>query len=174
MNKSSTLKLILTGLFTAIGIGLPIAFHAFSLSGSIFLPMHLPVLLCGLICGWTYGLAAGIIVPLISSFLTGMPPLYPIAISMALELATYGAVIGLLSTRLNVLAALIGAMLSGRVILGIANVILLGLTGKAYSWSMFISGAFITALPGIIIQIILIPVVYKALEKSKLKGCFRY
>lgn len=166
MKRTSTLKLVLAGLFTAMGVVLPTIFHTFSLSGSVFLPMHIPVLLCGLVCGWSYGLASGILVPLISSFVTGMPPLYPVAVSMALELATYGAIFGLQSRRGNIFAALISAMLSGRAVLGAANVILLSLSGKAYSWSTFISGAFITALPGIIIQLILIPLIYKTLEKS--------
>lgn len=167
MKKSSTLKLVLAGFFTAIGIALPVAFHALSLSGSIFLPMHIPVLLCGLICGWKYGLVTGVIIPFLSSILTGMPPIYPVAISMAFELATYGAVIGLLSKKTNTIVALIVSMLSGRAVLGIANVILLSLSGKTYAWPAFISGAFVTAMPGIIIQLILVPAIFAVLKKSK-------
>lgn len=167
MKKSSTQRLVLAGLFTAIGIALPVAFHALSLSGSVFLPMHIPVLLCGLICGWRYGLVTGIIIPLLSSFITGMPPIYPVAVAMAFELSTYGAVIGLLSKKTNVFASLIIAMLSGRAVLGIANVILLSLSGKTYAWSVFISGAFITALPGIIVQLILVPLIFTVLQKNK-------
>ncbi|MFA7572385.1 MAG: ECF transporter S component [Lutispora sp.] len=167
MEKSSTLKLVLAGLFIAIGLALPVAFHAMSLSGSIFLPMHIPVLLCGLICGWRYGLVTGIAIPLLSSVLTGMPPVYPVALAMAFELAAYGTVIGLVSKKLNVFAALIIAMLSGRAVLGIANVALLGLSGKSYAWSAFIAGAFVTALPGIIIQLILVPVIFAILQKNK-------
>lgn len=167
MEKSSTLKLVLAGLFTAIGLALPVAFHAMSLSGSIFLPMHIPVLLCGLVCGWKYGLVTGIAIPLLSSVLTGMPPVYPVAIAMAFELATYGAVIGLLSRKMNTILALIIAMLSGRAVLGIANVALLGLSGKSYAWSAFIAGAFVTALPGIIMQLILVPVIFAILQKNK-------
>lgn len=167
MNKSSTLRLVLAGLFTALGIALPIAFHALSLSGSVFLPMHIPVLLAGLVCGWRYGLITGIIVPFLSSIMTGMPPIYPVAAAMALELAAYGAVIGLASKKVNTFAALIIAMLSGRAVLGISNVVLLGLSGKPYAWSAFISGAFVTALPGIIVQLILVPVIFAVLKKSK-------
>lgn len=166
MEKSSTLKLVLAGLFIAIGLALPVAFHAMSLSGSIFLPMHIPVLLCGLICGWRYGLVTGIAIPLLSSVLTGMPPVYPVALAMAFELAAYGTVIGLVSKKLNVFAALIIAMLSGRAVLGIANVALLGLSGKSYAWSAFIAGAFVTALPGIIIQLILVPVIFTVFQKN--------
>ena len=167
MKKSSTQRLVLAGLLTAVGIALPVAFHALSLSGSIFLPMHIPVLLCGLKCGWKYGLAAGAVVPLLSSILTGMPPLYPVATAMALELATYGAVIGLASKKTNTFVALIIAMLSGRAVLGVSNVVLLSLSGKSYAWSAFISGAFVTALPGIIIQLILIPLIYAAVQKNR-------
>jgi len=168
MKKSSTLKLVLAGLFTAMGVGLPIAFHAFSLSGTIFLPMHIPVLLCGLICGWRYGMITGIIVPILSSFLTGMPPLYPVGAAMALELAAYGAIIGILAGRMNVIVALIGSMLGGRVVLGISNVVLMGLAGKSYTFSAFIAGAFVTALPGIILQLVLIPAIYLILDKTNI------
>lgn len=167
MKNSSTLKLVLAGLFTAIGLALPVLFHSLGMSGSVFLPMHIPVLLCGLVCGWRYGLVTGIIVPLLSSVMTGMPPVYPVAIAMAFELAAYGAVIGLMSKMVNTIAALIIAMLSGRAVLGIANVILLSISGKAYAWSVFISGAFITAFPGMVIQLILVPVMFTILKKSK-------
>ena len=167
MKKTSTQKIVLAGLFTALGLILPVAFHTFSISGSIFLPMHIPVLLTGLVCGWNYGLIAGIIVPILSSIMTGMPPIYPVAIAMAFELATYGTVIGLVSKKTNAFISLVVAMLSGRAVLGIANVVLLGMTGKNYALSMFISGAFVTALPGIIIQLILVPSIYGLLQKSK-------
>ncbi len=170
MKKLSTQKIVISGLLAAIGLVLPIAFHAFSISGSIFLPMHIPVLLTGLICGWELGLIVGIIVPLLSSIITSMPPLFPVAIAMAFELATYGAVIGFVSKKTSTMVSLIVAMLSGRVVLGVANTILLGMAGKSYAWSMFVSGAFVTALPGIIIQIILVPSLFALLKKSRHLG----
>ncbi len=168
MSRASLNKLVLSGLFIALGIIVPMVFHTFSLSGSVFLPMHIPVLLCGLICGWQYGLAAGILVPLFGSMLTGMPPIFPVATVMAFELGTYGLVSGLLSNKKwNVVLSLIAAMLAGRVVMGLANIVFLGLAGKAYAFSAFISGAFITALPGIIIQLILIPVFMTTLKKVR-------
>ncbi len=167
MKKNATLKLVLASLFTAIGLLLPTVFHMFSLGGSIFLPMHIPVLLCGLICGWQYGLLVGFIVPLLSSAFTGMPPMFPVAIAMAAELAAYGAVTGLLSKKFNVFLSLIGAMLAGRAVSGIANAILLGAIGKPFMLSGFLSAAFVTALPGIIIQLVIIPMIMIALSKSK-------
>lgn len=167
MKKNATLKLVLASLFTALGLLLPSVFHMFSLGGTIFLPMHIPVLLCGLICGWQYGALVGFIVPLLSSAFTGMPPMFPVAIAMAAELAAYGAVSGLLSKKNNVVISLVGAMLAGRAVSGIANAVLMGVAGKPFMLSGFLTGAFVTALPGIIIQLIAIPLVMIALTKSK-------
>jgi len=162
-------KLVLSGLLLAIGLILPIIFHNFAIAGSVFLPMHIPVLLTGFICGWKYGSAVGIIVPILSSVLTGRPPMFPMAVGMAFELLTYGLVTGILSRRKNIYATLISAMVAGRIVLGIANAVLIGFfTNDSYTWSMFISGAFVTALPGIIIQLILIPIILTALTKTKL------
>ncbi len=168
MKNFKTQRIVLAGLFTALGLVLPIAFHSLTISGAVFLPMHIPVLLTGLVCGWQFGLIVGIIVPLLSSIMTGMPPIYPVAVAMAFELAAYGIVIGLVSRKANTIVALIAAMITGRVVLGIANVILLNMAGKSYAWSMFISGAFVTAFPGIVIQLILVPLIYTVLQKNKL------
>jgi biotin transporter BioY len=168
MKKTTTLHLVLAAMFTAIGILLPIAFHPIGLAGQVFLPMHIPVLLCGFILGKEYGALVGIIVPFLSSAFTGMPPLYPVAVSMALELAAYGFFAGLLykNFKLNVFISLIGAMIAGRVVMGIANVILLGIAGNSYSFSGFIAGAFVTAWPGIVTQLILLPIILLGLKKT--------
>ncbi|HHY82561.1 MAG TPA: ECF transporter S component [Clostridiales bacterium] len=166
MKKSATLQLVLAAMFTALGILLPVILHPFGISGSVFLPMHIPVLLCGFILGSRYGALVGLVVPLLSSAFTGMPPLWPVAVSMALELAAYGFFTGFLSKKTNTIISLIGAMLAGRVVMGIANLILLGISGKTYALSAFLSGAFITALPGIIIQLILIPAVLYGLRRA--------
>ena len=168
MKKNTTLHMVLAAMFTALGILLPIAFRLFG-AGPIFLPMHIPVLLCGLIVGKRYGALVGFIVPLLSSTIGGgMPPLFPVAISMAFELAAYGFFAGLLykKFKLNVFISLIGAMLAGRVVMAIANVILLGIAGNSYSLSAFVAGAFVTAWPGIVIQLILIPIILLGLEKT--------
>lgn len=168
MKKNTTFRVVLSGLFIAMGLALPTLFHAVSLSGSIFLPMHIPVLLCGLICGWKYGLAVGVITPLLSSILTGMPPIYPYGVSMIFELGTYGLVAGIFYKKCSTLSALLIAMLMGRIVMGIANVFLLGFSENGYSFAAFITGSFVSALPGILIQIILIPVIMAVLKKSKL------
>lgn len=167
--KNNTKNLVLTGLFIAIGLALPQLLHAVPGGGSVILPMHIPVLLCGLVCGPVFGLACGIATPLLSSLLTGMPPM-AILPGMLCELAVYGLVAGLLikliktkSTVANVYVALIGAMLCGRITYGILNSIIF-MAGK-YSMEVWISAAFVKALPGIIIQLVLIPAVVVMLKK---------
>lgn len=168
-NRINVRDLILTAMFIAVGLVLPQVFHLFGGLGTIFLPMHIPVLLCGFVCGWKYGMICGIITPFLSSIITGMPVMFPIGISMIFELLTYGLLCGLLynNLKLNVYVSLISAMLAGRVISGFAKMILMGVAGKPYSLTVFLTEAFVTALPGIIIQIILIPLLIISLSKAE-------
>lgn len=168
----SVRKMVLAALFVALGIVLPLAFHAIPNAGMIFLPMHIPVLLCGLVCGFPYGLACGIMTPLLSSLLTGMPPAAMLP-SMLCELAVYGAVssglirfVRVKNAYVNIYIALIGAMLSGRVAYGVLNALIF--RAGSYSMQLWMGAAFITALPGVVVQLLLIPAVVSALRKVKL------
>ena len=152
-------------MLTALGVLLPVLFHSFGIAGNIFLPMHIPVLLCGFLCGWKYGGLSGISVLLLSSLFTGKPPIYPVGIGMMLELAAYGIAAALLIKVLPDVLALLGAMLVGRAVLGIANAVVFGFAGNPYSFKMFWAAAFATPWPGIIIQLVLIPAVLLALKK---------
>lgn len=172
MNKS-TGKLVLAGLFLTLGLILPFITGQIPQIGNMLLPMHIPVLLCGFICGWKYGLVVGFILPLLRSFLFTMPPMFPIAISMAFELATYGLVSGMLyqllsNNRFRIFFSLIGAMIDGRIVWGIVSYFLFGISSSQFTLEMFIAGAFINAIPGIIIQLILIPIIVSALERVNL------
>ena len=89
-----TKNLTLSAIFIALGLVLPLLTGQLKQLGNAFLPMHLPVFLCGLIVGPMYGLTIGIILPILRHFTFGMPPLYPTAISMSVELAMYGFVVG--------------------------------------------------------------------------------
>ena len=171
MGKERTKKLVLSAMFMAIGLVLPFFTGQIHAIGKMLLPMHIPVLLCGLICGWPYGLVVGFILPLFRSLLFSMPVMYPNAIGMAFELATYGVVSGLLykgkkgTGRLY--KSIIISMVSGRIVWGVANGILLGMSGETFTLSMFVQVALFEAIPGIIIQMVLIPVVVSSLEYSK-------
>lgn len=171
MNKENIRKvrakdITVTGLLIAIGILLPTVFHAFNLGGAVFLPMHIPVLICGLLLGGKYGLITGLIVPFLSSALTGMPPMFPVAFTMCIELGTYGLVGGLLRKRANIYVSLVGAQIVGRIMGAIGNFIILGLAGKQFVFGAYITSVFVTALPGIILQIILVPAAIILIEKA--------
>lgn len=166
-------NLTLAAMFLALGLVLPFVTAQIRQIGNMLLPMHLPILLCGLICGWQYGAAVGFICPLLRFALFSMPPM-PMGIGMAFELCAYGAIVGFLYGHskwkcvFSLYRSLIIAMIGGRVIWGIARVIMVGAANVPFSWEMFISGALLTAAPGIILQLILIPVIMVALDRAKL------
>lgn len=170
MKKDSLRKVFLTAMFIAIGFVLPFFTGQIQKVGNMLLPMHLPVFLCGLICGWQYGLFAGFILPLMRSALFSMPPMFPQAVAMAFELAAYGFISGLIygcskwKCMRSLLRALFIAAVSGRIVWGTAMFILLH---GAFTWKTFISGAFLTAIPGIVLQFVMIPGIMPALGKTK-------
>ncbi len=172
-------KLVLSAMFMAIGLVLPFITGQIQQIGNMLLPMHIPVLFCGLICGWQYGAVVGFVLPLLRYVLFGMPPIFPTGVSMSFELAVYGAVIGLNMQQLskrnttdsgknyvrNLYLALIGAMLAGRIVWGLVRFILARATMQPFTMEMFMAGAFLTAIPGIIVQLILIPGIMAVLKR---------
>ena len=174
MKNKHLYRLILSALFLALAYVLPFLTGQIPEVGSMLCPMHLPVLLCGFLCGWPWGLAVGAIAPLFRSLTLGMPPLFPTALCMTFELATYGAVAGLLyklfpRRRIFLYASLLIAMVTGRLIYGAAMAICLGAGGKSYTLSAFLTGTVTEAIPGIIVQIVLIPVIVILLESKIIK-----
>lgn len=166
-------RMTFTAVYLAVALVLPFLTGQIPQIGAMLSPMHIPALLCGFVCGWPYGLAVGAIAPLLRSLLFGMPVLYPTAIAMTFELAAYGAMAGLLYHRLprktwSIYATLVLAMVIGRVIWGLVTYVLLQFQGNIFTPAMFISGAVLTAIPGIIPHLILIPVIVMALGKVNL------
>lgn len=164
-------KLIWSGACLALCFLLPFLTGQIPSVGNAISPMHIPVLLCGFICGWPYGLVVGFIAPLLRSVTLGMPPLFPIATAMAFELAAYGAFSGLLYQLLpkkttHIYISLIGAMLLGRVVWGLAAAVFYNLAGNNFTFAAFLAGAFIDAVPALIIHIALIPVIFIGLKRS--------
>lgn len=165
-------NIVYSGLIIAIGVLLPQVFHVFGQdAGKMFLPMHIPVLLAGFIVGPWYGVAIGLLVPVLSSLFTGMPPV-PMVYFMLFELMTYALIAGVLSKKLkwNVYVSLIGAMLCGRLVYGlslVAAVNLLGLHLPFANWTAFVAGVT-QGLPGIAIQLIIIPPILYALKRGGL------
>lgn len=166
-------KLTYAALFLALALVLPFLTGQIPQIGSALSPMHIPVLLCGFLVGWPWGLAVGFIAPLLRSVIFGMPVMVPGAVAMAFELAVYGLVSGILYRLLpkkkwSIYVTLIVAMLAGRVVWGIARLIIAGLSGNSFTWALFLAGAFTNAIPGIILHIVLIPVIVMVLEHAGL------
>jgi thiamine transporter ThiT len=176
----TTKKLTLSAMFIAIGLVLPFVTGQVPQIGRMLLPMHIPVFLCGMICGWKYGAGVGFILPPMRAVLFGMPVLFPSGIAMAFELAAYGLVSGLLYdffTRrsgkklphiVQLYLTILAAMVTGRIVWGVAEIILLGISGSAFTWKAFLAGALFNAVPGIIIQLVLLPAVMTALKRTRL------
>ncbi len=168
--RFDTKQLVFAGLCTALGVVLPIALHGIPNAGRILLPMHLPVLLSGLLCGPFGGLLCGVLTPVLSSLITGMPPAAVLP-AMLCELAAYGLIAGVLRRTVHtgkrladIYLPLIGAMLLGRAVYGVMNALVF--SAGSYSFEAFVSAAFVTALPGIGIQLLLLPPVVLLLEKT--------
>jgi len=165
-------KSIFTAVCLALCVVLPQAFHAIPNAGSIYLPMHIPIILCGLICGWQYGLFCGLAGPALSTFFTGMPPVAVLP-PMILECAVYGLICGLMmlvirtkNIYVDLYASLIIAMLSGRIVAGLARALIF--SRGNITMATWTTSYFITSLPGIIIQLLLIPSIIFALMKARL------
>lgn len=167
------LKLILAALFLAIAYVLPFLTGQIPEIGSMLCPMHLPVLLCGFLCGWPWGLAVGFIAPLFRSFTLGMPPPFPTAVCMAFEVAAYGAVAGLMHKLLPrkkpyIYVSLLTAMVAGRLVWGAAMYICTGISGGGFTFAAFLAGAVTNAIPGIVVQLVLVPVLVMVLDNPKI------
>ncbi len=171
-NGEKSRNIAFAALFTAMGVGLPYGFHLMGL-GAAFLPMHIPVILGALFLGPFYGFAIGLITPLISSFLTGMPPFMPpVAPMMMVELSLMGIVAGYLSRikKMNVYLSLALTMLTGRMIFaGMVFVLSSYLIKVNQTPLMYVGASLLFAVPGFILQLVVIPPIYMILEKISLQ-----
>lgn len=172
-HMSSAKRITIAAVCVALCCILPMAFHGMGL-GSVFSPMHIPVLLCGIICGGGFGLICGCLGPILSSILTGMPG-PAMLLSMVPELMCYGLVTGLMMKfvrtkheTLDIYISLVTAMLAGRMVGGIVQALVYLGNSESYSIGLWATGYFVTGFPGIICQLILVPVLVMTLTKAKL------
>ena len=170
--KKSTKNMVTAALCLALCMVLPFLTGQVPQIGNMLCPMHFPVLVCGFVCGPVYGAMIGFAAPLLRYVLFGMPPILPGGIAMCFELAVYGGLAGILyrilpKTKINVFVSLIAAMTAGRVCWGIVRVILTSAGQYAFTWQAFMAGAFLNAVPGIVLQLVLIPVIVLAVEKQQ-------
>lgn len=172
--KNGLHSLIYSALFLALAYVLPFLTGQIQQIGNMLCPMHIPVLLCGFICGWQWGLTVGAAAPLLRSLTLVMPPPFPTAVCMAFELAAYGAIAGLMKRLLPkkplfTYVSLLISMAVGRLVWGLAMFICLGATGGSFGLKAFLGGAIINAVPGIIVQIVLIPPIVMLYDKLSKK-----
>ena len=173
-SKSKIHRMVLAAAFLALALILPLLTGQMKQLGNAFCPMHIPVLLCGFFCGPFYAMAVGFVAPLLRFLLFGMPPVMPIGIAMSFELMTYGLVSALLykhlpSKKSSVYISLIGSMIAGRAVWGLAETVLYGMGKTQFGFAAFISGAFLNAIPGIVLQIVFIPILVMILSKYTYK-----
>ena len=168
-------KAVFSAVFLALGMVLPFLTGQIKEIGDTLLPMHLPVMICGIICGWKYGLIVGGILPFLRAVTVGMPPIYPNAVWMSAELATYGFTIGFLYFSFCkkqmwwLYCCLFISMISGRIVWGVTKAVLLGIGGKAFTAYAFIAGGILDCLPGILLQFILIPAIIRLINMERKK-----
>ncbi len=174
-HNTKLLKMVLAAFFLALAYVMPFLTGQIPEIGSMLCPMHIPVLLCGFLCGWQWGLAVGFTAPVLRSLTLGMPPLFPVAVCMAFELASYGIVSGLMHKYLPkkkpyIYVSLLGAMITGRLVWGTVMFAALSIDGGAFTFSAFLAGAITNAVPGIILQIVIIPFAVMILDNPKILG----
>ena len=165
-------KLVYAAMCLALALVLPFLTGQIPQIGSALCPMHLPVLLAGYLCGPWWGAAVGACAPLMRHLWLGMPPLVT-ALGMTFELFTYGLVVGLtyriLPKKLSgIYISLLCAMVCGRVVWGCAMMVIMGISGSAFTWSAFLAGALLNAIPGIAVQLVLIPLLVRSLHKAQI------
>jgi hypothetical protein len=165
--KNTTQEIVLGGLLLASGVILPMVFHLFGMTGPIFLPMHIPVLIAGFLLSPQLALIVGIMTPLLSSMFTGMPVMFPIAVIMAVELGVYALAASISIRKLNMptIPALLIAMAAGRIAAGITVALLVQLFGIKMNALLYLKAAVITGIPGILIQLAVVPILVIAIKK---------
>lgn len=169
---NSIKRMVLSAMFLALALVLPFLTGQIPEIGSMLCPMHIPVILCGFFCGWKWGMAVGVVAPLLRSVIFTMPVMFPTAICMAFELGVYGCVAGAMYKALpknlfSTILSLVTAMIAGRLVWGAARFVCAGLSTAEFPLSAFWAGAVINAIPGIILQLVLIPVIVTAFHRSK-------
>ena len=171
--RSTTRDLVLAALFLALAFVLPMITGHVPQIGNMLCPMHFPVLLAGFVLGGPWGLALALPPRCSARCCSGCPRCTPLPSAMAFELATYGAVAGFMYRKVQhtlpmIYATLVTSMVAGRLVWGAVRFVLAGLSGSSFPFSAFLSGAVLTAVPGIVAQLILIPLIVAALQKAKL------
>ena len=173
MNRSYIKKTVLSALFLALGFILPMLIGQIPAIGQMLLPMHIPVFICAFVCDGRYGATVGFVLPILRSLLFSVPVMYPTATTVAFEMGTYGLIAGALyakSKRKSIPAlyfSMLVAMIFGRCVRCVAEIVLLGFAGNTFVWKVFFSGVILNAIPGILLQLVIVPAVLLLIRKVK-------
>ena len=167
-------KLTVAAMMLALALLLPFLTGQIQSIGKMLSPMHIPVLLCGMLCGPIYGFMVGLVAAPLRFVLFGMPQM-PNVLYMTAELAAYGLLSGLFhmilpKRKLSLYISLILSMIGGRIAYAIIF-IAINLSGAKSIEALFmpiVSATVLTAWPGIVLQILLIPTLLIVLEKAKI------
>ena len=170
MARDNLRKLTISALCLSLCLVLPFFTGQIPQIGNMLLPMHFPVFICAFLCGASYGAVVGFIAPLLRYIVFHMPQL-PMGIPMAFELMTYGLIAGFVYKKLGYkrnseYLALMASMLVGRIVWGAVSALIAISGAKAFSVNLFIAGGFIKAVPGIILQLLIIPPLVRGLNKA--------
>ena len=170
-----TVSVVIAALCIALCMLLPFLTVGNQQLGNLLCLMHIPIFICAFLLDWKWAMAAGLIAPLLRTACFGMPPLFPTAIAMALELGTYGCVTSIIYDRLtkkagrntvSIYISLIAAMIAGRLVTGAAKAVMLGVAGTPFTFGTFLTVNVVYTLPGAVIQLILVPVIVTALKRA--------
>ena len=178
MKKFNTLNVVTTAMLCAFAVVISSAMH--NLAGSVtksLSPMHLPVFMTGILCGNWLGLICGACAPVLGFLTSGRPAFPNSMIPMMFELATYGFVSGLMRNifvknpkihKFASVLALVVAMVAGRIVNGFAGGIVLAIGGAPLGASILakLASGFTSTWIGIIVQLILVPAILFAMQKS--------
>ncbi|OAA31002.1 hypothetical protein AT15_08480 [Kosmotoga arenicorallina S304] len=158
------------GMWLALGFTVSLFFHQFPIKvGQVLLPLHFVVILAGAISGPFVGSISGLLTPLLSALIVGKPPIQPpIAIFMAFELLTYGLITGFLVKRWkSIYLSMLLAWIAGRLVYTLEIIVVAPMLGFQLGTISALSISYLLGLPGVAIQLFLIPVIYRRLGSFK-------
>ena len=171
--QSAILNLTISAMLLALAMFLPFLTGQIPQFGRMLSPLHIPAMLAGFILPLPWAVPLAFIIPIVRSLIFSMPPMVPMAVTMAFELATYALVIGLIYKRpaksyFSILIALIPALVIGRIVYALVFFIVMSLTAGTFNLSAVISGLTVEGLPGVIVQLLIVPPIVLAVEKAGL------
>jgi len=158
---SENKKLTFSSLCLGLCFVLPLLTAGNTQAATMLCLMHFPVMVCGMMCGAPWGVAVGVTAPILRSLMFELPPMFPQAVSMCLEMGTYGLVCGLLANdsrkeAFHVFFDLLLAMLAGRAVWGICMAVFTVFSDMQFSLLLFQESVMDT-WPGIILQLMSLP-----------------